>query len=108
MEYQDNSENKARCGNSERIMFCKGLPQADALCSKLVTLCLNLIAWKLRATEGYRLSKPIGAKITDLLYVDDLKVYAASEGKLKRVLTGTRVAMEDVGLQWNKKKCVCM
>ena len=79
---------------SEGVMFCKGLPQGDALCPKLFTSCLNPIAWKLRATEGYRLSKPIGAKITDLLYVDDLKVYAASEGKLERVLRDmTRVAM---------------
>ena len=82
---------------SERIMFSKGLPQGDALCPKLFTLCLNPIAWKLRATEGYRLSKPIGAKITCVLYVYDLKVYAASEGKLERVLGETRVAMEDVG-----------
>ena len=90
---------------SERIMFRKGRPQGDALCPKLFTLCLNPIAWKLRVTEGYRLSKPIGAKITDLLYVDDLKVYAVSEGKLERVLRGTRVALEDVGLQWNERKC---
>ena len=46
----------------------------------------------------------MGAKITDLLYVDDLKVYAASEGKLDRVLGEIRVAMEDVGFQWNKTK----
>ena len=84
---------------SERIMFRKGLPKGDTLCPKLFTLCLNPIAWKLRATEGYRLSKPIGAKITDLLYVDDLKVYTAWEGKLERVLRETRVAMENVGLQ---------
>ena len=89
---------------SKGIMFCKGLPRGDALCPKLLTLCLNPIACKMRATEGYRVSKPIGAKITDLLYVDDLKVSAASEGKLERVMRETRVAMEDVGLQWNKKK----
>ena len=90
---------------SERLMFGKGLPQGDAFFLKLFTLCLKPIAWKLRATEGYGLSKLIGAKITDLLYVDDLKVYAASEGKLERVLRETGVAMEDAGLQWNEKKC---
>ena len=85
-------------------MFCKGFPQGDTLCPKLFTLCLNPIAWKLRATEGYRLSKPIDSKITDLLYVDDLKVYAASEGKLERVLRETRVAMEDVGLKMKRNE----
>ena len=32
---------------SERIAFRKGLPQGDALCPRLFTLCLNPIAWKL-------------------------------------------------------------
>ena len=90
---------------SERISFRRGLPQGDALCPKLFTLCLNPIAWKLRVTEGYRLSKPLNAKITNLLYVDDLKVYAASEGKLERVLRDVEGAMEDIGLHWNEKKC---
>ena len=44
---------------SEIIHFKKGLPQGDFLCPTLSTLCLNPIAWKLRATSGYKLSKPI-------------------------------------------------
>ena len=90
---------------SERIRFNKGLPQGDALCPCLFTLCLNPVAWKLLASEGYRLSKPISAKITNLLYIDDLKVYAASEGKLERVMVEVRNAMEDIGLHWNERKC---
>ena len=78
---------------SERIPFRKGLPQGDALCPRLFTLCLNPIAWKLKASEGYRLSKPISAKITDLLYIDDLKIYAASEAKLEWIMKGVRNAM---------------
>ena len=56
---------------SERIKFSKGFSQPDALCPSLFTLSLNAVAWKLKATEGYRLSKPIKAEITDLLYIDD-------------------------------------
>ena len=59
----------------------------------------------LKATEGYKLSKPISTKITDLLYIDDLKVFAASESKLHRVLTSTQAAMRDIGLELNPKKC---
>ena len=59
----------------------------------------------MRATEGYRLSKSLNAKITKLLYVDDLKVYDASEGKLERVLRDVKGAMEDIGLHWNEKNC---
>ena len=53
-----------------------------------------------------KLKLKIGAKITDVLYIDDMKMYAASEGKLGRVhvMKGTRGAMSDVGLKWNEKK----
>ena len=68
-------------------------------------MCTNPIAWNLKATDGYKLSKPIEGKITHLLYVDDMKVFAASQSKLDRVLKVTKTAMEDIGLIWNKKKC---
>ena len=90
---------------SERILFARGLPQGDALCPKLFTLRMNPVAWKLQASEGYRLSKPTNTKITDLLYVDDLKVYTASEAKLKVVLREVQAAMRDIGLLWNERKC---
>ena len=66
---------------------------------------MNPIAWKISASESYKLSKPISVKLTDLLYIDDLKIFASSESKLNRVMESTKNAMEDVGLQWNSKKC---
>ena len=60
----------------------------------------------MRATEGYRLSKPISTKITHLIYIDDMKLFAASENKLKRVMTVTKSGMESTGLKWNKKCAV--
>ena len=48
--------------------------------------CLKPVAWLLSAFQGYRLSKPLETKVTHLLYVDDLKVFAASEAKLNTVL----------------------
>ena len=39
------------------------------------------------------------------MFIDDLKVFAASEAKLNRVLKSTSAAMEDIGLTWNPKKC---
>ena len=76
----------------------KGLPQGDSLCPRLFTL--NPVAWRLRATEGDWLSKPIEVKV-----IDDLKVFAASESKLNRVLKETRGAIQDIGLHWNQKNC---
>ena len=54
--------------------------------------------------EGNRLSKPLFGKRTDLLYID-LKVFVTSESKLIRVLDTTKRSMDDVGMQWNEKKC---
>ena len=67
-------------------------------------LSVNPVVWKLLATEGYRLSEAIDAKITDLLYIDDLKIYASSEGKLAKVMEDMRDALKDIGLHWKKKK----
>ena len=90
---------------SRSIRFIKGFPQGDALCRRLFTLRLNPVAWLLCATEGYRLSKLIGTKVTHLLYIDDLKVFASCKTKLNRVLRSASSAMHDMGLHWNPKKC---
>jgi len=49
--------------------------------------------------------KAIGTKVTDLLYIDDSKIFVASESKLSSVMNPVRAAMGDVGLIWNPKKC---
>ena len=51
------------------------------------------------------MSKPINSKVAGLLYIDDLKIFAASESKLELVMKMIKSSMEDVGLQWNPKKC---
>ena len=90
---------------SEPIWFVKGLPKGDALCPRLFTVCLNPIACKISASKGYKQSKRISVKVTDLLYIDDLKIFASSESKLDCVMGSTKSTMEDVRLQWNLKKC---
>ena len=51
------------------------------------------------------MSKPINAKITDVLYIYDLKVYAQFESKLSCVLKNTKSCINDIDLQLNPKKC---
>ena len=89
---------------SEIIIFQRGLQQDNSSCLRLFTLCLSRIAWNLKATEGYKLSKAISLKITDLLYIDVLKVFAASESTPRRVLRSVKDDMECVGLKWNEKR----
>ena len=95
---------KQRRETSESIRFLKGLPQGDTLCPRLFTVCLEPIAWKISASEGYKLSKPNSAKVTDLLYIDNLKIFASLQSKRNRVMESTKSAMEDNELQWNPKK----
>ena len=78
----------------------------DVLCTRLFTLSLNPVAWKLKATEGYRLSKTISTKFTDVLSIDDMQIYAASNEKLGQVMKETRGAMSDVGLKVEREE-VC-
>lgn len=66
---------------SPSIRFKRGLPQGDALFSRLFTLCINLVAWKLSSAKGYRLSKPIASRVTNNAHVDDLEAFAASEAE---------------------------
>ena len=68
---------------SSVIRFRKELPEGDAL-----YLRLNPLSRKLKATEDYRLSTLIRAKVHELLYVE-----AASEGKLDRVIQSTKCVM---------------
>ena len=63
------------------------------------------MARKLIAAEGYQLSRSVSTSVTHRLYIDDLKVFAASQSRHDRVLKSTQEAMQDIGLQWNPTKC---
>ena len=51
------------------------------------------------------LSKPIRFKVNVLLYIDDHRIFAASENKLNRVMSMVKTTMEDVGPELNPMKC---
>ena len=65
---------------SKPLRFNKGLPQGDALCPRLFTVCLNPVAWKISATEGYRLSKAINISYTLMTSRFSLHLKANSAG----------------------------
>ena len=56
-EYENVTRTIAGQETSETIRFKGDLPQGDLLCPRLFTICLNSIAWKLKSTGVYRLSK---------------------------------------------------
>ena len=82
--------------------------QGDSLCPKLFTIHLNPLAWTLRTTDGYTLSKPIDHKITQLLFIDDMKIVVPNEKKLCPTLKVERRASKDLNLDWDQYKCAAM
>ena len=59
----------------------RGILQRDSFCVQLFTMCLNPIAWYIRSTEGYSISKDKNRKETHNLFVADLKTYHKSQSK---------------------------
>lgn len=81
-------------------------------------MCLKPVAWKISATEGYRISKSI-TRVTELLYIDSLKIFAVtSESKLQHDVDkdgqvgygrcGTRVEPQQVRSGSCEKEIECM
>ena len=74
---------------SDTIALRKAL-QGHSLCPKLFTIHLNPLAWTLRTTDGYTLSKTIDHKITQLLFIDDMKIVVPNKKRLPNFESGER------------------
>ena len=90
---------------SDVIKLRNGILQGDSYCPDLYVLTMNVASWVARASDGYKMSAPIEAKITHTLFIDDLKGYAKSRAKLIEILNLIQKCMKDAGLIWNGKKC---
>ena len=86
----------------------RGIPQGDSFCVQLFTMCLNPIAWYIRSTEGYSISKDKNRKVTHNLFVDDLKTYHKSQSKATLVTNTVKGMFEDIGLSWGLQKCAAV
>ena len=86
----------------------RGIRQGDSFCVQLFTMCLNLIAWYIRSTEGYSISKEKNRKVTHNLFVDDLKTYHKSQSKATLITNTVKGMFEDIGLSWGLQKCTAV
>lgn len=48
---------------------------------------------------------PVLKLLTYYNYIDDYKIFAASESKLHRIMDMVKTTMKYVALAWNPKKC---
>ena len=90
------------------IRIQRGILQGDSFCVNLFTLCINPIAWYLRATEGYTFSHDKTSKITHTLFVDDLKSYHKNAVKAATIASNLESMFEDIGLLWGINKCAAV
>ena len=86
----------------------RGILQGDSFCVQLFTMCLNPIAWYIRGTEGYSISKDKNRKVTHNLFVDDLKTYHKSQSKATLITNTVKGMFEDIGLSWGLQKCAAV
>ncbi|KAK2552767.1 hypothetical protein P5673_025921, partial [Acropora cervicornis] len=84
------------------IRIQRSILQGDSFCVNLFILCINSIAWYLRATEGYTFSHNKTSKITHTLFVDDLKSYHKNAVKAATIASNLESMFEDIGLHWGK------
>ena len=68
-------------------------------------MCLNPISWSLRNNQGYTLTKVPQHKLTQLLYVDDLKTYHKTPTKAMVETRRMESPFNDIGLEWGLDKC---
>lgn len=89
---------------TDEINIRKGIFQGDKLSTLWFCLAINFLSKLLnKSSYGYVIDKRTNIKINHLLYIDDLKLYAANEEQLLRqlkiVTSFTRTIKMELGLE---------
>ena len=58
--------------------------------------------------KGYTLSKPIQLKITQLMFIDDIKLFTANERELYPALKEVKLCLKDLNMSLGNDKCAVM
>ena len=58
--------------------------------------------------KGYILSKPIQLKITQLMFIDDIKLFTANERELYPALKEVKLCLKDLNMSVGNDKCAVM
>lgn len=90
------------------IHIKRGIFQGDSLSPLWFCLALNPLSALLNSTQyGFQIKHQLSAKFTisHLLYMDDIKLYAATEKQLKCLLGITETFSTDIGMSFGLNKC---
>ena len=88
------------------IEYLRGILQGDILSLILFVLTVNPLSYLLHKEEGYLLgSNEERQNLTNLFFVDDLKLYASTVRELRRLLGIVTQFSNDVAMQFEVMKC---
>ncbi|XP_045480887.1 uncharacterized protein LOC123685276 [Harmonia axyridis] len=88
------------------IKIRRGIFQGDKLSPLWFCLALNFLSKLLRDDKyGYIIERRRNTKINHQLHIDDLKLYASSEGEMKRMLKIVASFSETVRMEMGLSKC---
>ena len=79
--------------------------QGDALSPLLFIIAMIPLNHILRkCTAGYKLSR-WQEKVSHLMYMDDIKLFAKNEKELETLIHAVRIYSQDVGMEFGREKC---
>ena len=86
----------------------RGIFQVDSLSPLLYVITMIPMTIILRQTGlGYQISKS-AAKISHLLYMDDLKLHGKSSNELESLLNTVRIFSTDISMEFGLEKCATL
>lgn len=94
---------------SDEIRIQRGIFQGDSLSPVWFCLALNPLSMLLNNTKyGYVIDKQQNIRTNHNLYMDDLKIYAASMEQLRRLLEIVAAFSESINMQLGIEKCAVL
>ena len=87
------------------ISYLRGILQGDTLSLILFVLSVNPLPFLLKNHEGYKIKNIKKNNITNLFFVDDLKLYAQNIEKMIKILEIVTTFSQDVGMSFGISKC---
>lgn len=83
-----------------------GIFQGDSPSGLIFILCLVPLSWLLKQTKlGYQISRTPKVNISHLLFMDDLKLYAANDAQLENLINVVKIFSDDIKMSFGLEKC---
>ena len=91
-----------------KVKIRRGIFQGDSLSPLLFVLALFPLSMILRkVSAGYEMTKD-GCRISHLLFMDDLKLFAKNEKEIDSLVQTVRIFSDDIGMKFGLEKCAAM